>query len=127
MLHWAGDTRAPAGRYIDWNNRTEVTLEQLKSYRIGDPWLSAGLLKAGDPIYLVKWESDQAEPTLLHIQSIADVELFGINGTNYGAMVLHEETWAGRFGFTPGRLNKGVLASAVPLLRKLSEAPELLR
>lgn len=51
---------------------------------VGDPWLSAGLLKDGDPIYLVKWESDWAQPRLLHIQSIADVELFGINDRNYG-------------------------------------------
>lgn len=50
------------------------------------------MLKDGDPIYLVKWESDWAQPQLLHIQSIADVELFGINGRNYGHFVLN--SWA---------------------------------
>ena len=90
-LHWAGDTRALAGRYVDWNNQVEFTLDDFQYLAsigfIGDPWLSAGLLKDGDPIYLVKWESDWAQPQLLHIQSIADVELFGVNGNNYGAFV----------------------------------------
>src|SRR5262245_53623475 len=83
QLHWGGDTRALAGQYVNWGSRTEVSLDQLKTLPVGDPWLSAGLLKMGDPIYLVKWESSESAPTLLHIQSIADVELFGINGSNY--------------------------------------------
>jgi hypothetical protein len=111
-LHWAGDTRALAGRDVQWGNRTEVTLDELKAMPRGDPWLSAGLLKLSDPIYFVKWESDWAEPQLLHIQSIADVELFGINGSNYGQLVLDEAPWKQRFGIAPGGLNKGVLAPA---------------
>ena len=31
VLHWGGDTRALAGRYINWNNRVEVGLEQLRA------------------------------------------------------------------------------------------------
>lgn len=58
VLHWSGDTRALAGRFVNWNDRREVSLTELVAYPIGDPWLSAGLLKKGDPIYLVKWESD---------------------------------------------------------------------
>ena len=74
-LHWGGDTRALAGKAINWADRRQVSLAQLQTFRIGDPWLSAGLLKMGDPIYLVKWETSEASPTLLHIQSIRDVEL----------------------------------------------------
>src|SRR5687768_10410109 len=50
-LHWGGDTRALAGREINWNGRVEVGLDQLRTLPIGDPWLSTGLLKDGDPIY----------------------------------------------------------------------------
>ena len=59
VLHWAGDTRALADKYVRWGreSRVEVTLEQLRRLTRGDPWLSAGLLKDGDPIYLVKWET----------------------------------------------------------------------
>jgi hypothetical protein len=112
VLHWAGDTRALAGKTVDWGSRREVTLDQLKGMQRGDPWLSAGLLKIGDPIYFVKWESDWAAPQLLHIQSIADVELFGINSANYGALVLDESVWQQQFKLAPGGLTKGVLAGA---------------
>lgn len=113
-LHWGGDTRALADKAINWADRREVSLAQLQGFRIGDPWLSAGLLKMGDPIYLVKWETDQTSPTLLHIQSIRDVELFGINATNYGAFVLDQATWEARFRMTAPSLARGTLASAVP-------------
>src|SRR4051812_271527 len=56
QLHWSGDTRALTGRAVNWGSRAEVTLDQLKTLPVGDPWLSTGLLKLGDPIYLVKWE-----------------------------------------------------------------------
>src|SRR4051794_12331147 len=59
QLHWGGDSRALAGHTISWNSRTEVTLEQLKALPLGDPWLSASLLKMGDPIYLAKWETSE--------------------------------------------------------------------
>ena len=49
VLHWGGDTRALAGRHIAWSNRVEVSLEQLRTLPVGDPWLTAGLLKDGDP------------------------------------------------------------------------------
>ena len=103
VLHWGGDTRALAGRYTNWNNRVEVSLEQLRTLQRGDPWLSAGLLKDGDPIYLVKWETEWAEPRLFHIQSIRDVELFGIDTGNYGAFVLERPAWSARFGFSVSR------------------------
>ncbi len=113
VLHWGGDTRALAGKHIAWSNRVEVSLDQLRTLPVGDPWLSAGLLKDGDPIYLVKWETDWAEPQLLHIQSISDVELFGINGSNYGNFVIDRPAWEQRFGISAAGLQRGVLASAV--------------
>ncbi len=112
ILHWGGDTRALSGKHITWNNRVEVKLNQLRRLPIGDPWLSAGLLKDGDPIYLVKWESNWLQPRLLHIQSIADVELFGINDSNYGNFVLDRDIWEQRFGIPATGLRQGVLVSA---------------
>ena len=112
VLHWGGDTRALAGRYINWNNRVELSLEQLRAFQRGDPWLSAGLLKDGDPIYLVKWETEWSAPRLLHIQSIRDVELFGIDAGNYGAFVLERPVWSARFGFSVTGLQLATLAAA---------------
>jgi uncharacterized protein YjbI with pentapeptide repeats len=114
-LHWGGDTRALAEKGINWSNRVEMTLDQLRALPRQDPWLSAGLLKLGDPIFLVKWEANEAIPTLLHIQSIADVELFGINGTNYGAMVLDQATWEQRYGMQASSLARGELPAAGPV------------
>ena len=113
VLHWGGDTRALAGKHVNWNDRTEVTLAQLRGLAVGDPWLSAGLLKDGDPIYLVKWESNWERPRLLHIQSIADVELFGIDGSNYGRFVLDRATWEARYGMSAASLQRSVLPAAV--------------
>ena len=117
VLHWGGDTRALAGKHIAWSNRIEVCLESIRALPVGDPWLSAGLLKDGDPIYLVKWETNWQQPKLLHIQDIKDVELFGINGSNYGNFVLDKATWESRFGISAAGLERGVLERAVPAPR----------
>ncbi len=112
VLHWGGDTRALAGRRIAWSNRIEVSVDQrcsLPASDLGDPWLSAGLLKQGDPIYLVKWETGWAQPRLLHILSIRDVEVFGINERNYGNFVLDVATWEARYGMSVAGLQRGVL------------------
>jgi hypothetical protein len=114
ILHWGGDTRGLVGRNINWSDRREVTLDQLRAFRRGDPWLSAGLLKIGDPIYQVKWETNQDRPTLLHIQSIADVEIFGIDASNYGRFVLDQVAWEQRYGMSVASLTRGVLQPAVP-------------
>src|SRR3954449_2792246 len=112
VLHWGGDTRALAGQIIDWSNICSVDLNELRAMQRGDPWLSSGLPKIGEPIYLSKWEDSDAAPTLLHIQSIADVELFGINERNYGNFVLDRPVWEQRYGFRVGDLQVGPLASA---------------
>jgi hypothetical protein len=112
ILHWGGDTRALAGRTINWGSQCAVGLAELMRTPRGDPWLSAGLPKVGEPIFLAKWEDTDPAPTLLHIQSIADVELFGINEGNYGNFVLDQPAWEQRFGFQADALQVGPLASA---------------
>jgi hypothetical protein len=61
-LPWARDTRALADRSVTWGRRVEVGLDHLQALLRGDPWLSAGLLKDGAPIDLVKWEPDWLQP-----------------------------------------------------------------
>jgi hypothetical protein len=113
-LHWAGDTRALNGRTINWAQQCTVDAAGLRRLPIGDPWLSAGLLKQGDDIYLVKWEQSEASPSLLHIQSITDVELFGINGNNYGRMVFDTPAWQTRYSMRADTLSRGELPPAIP-------------
>lgn len=113
VLHWAGDTRALAGLPVRWDTRRDLTAAELEALPRGDPWLSAGLLKDGDPISLVKWETDQERPALLHIRSLADVELFGIDAGNYGRLVLTPEEWEQRHGLAVRDLPRGELAPAV--------------
>ena len=112
-LHWAGDTRALQGHIVEWGTRRTVTVFQLKSFTIGDPWLSTGLVKVGDPIYLPKWETDQSSPELLHIQNISDVELFGITSNNYGKMIFDQRTWESQTGMMLNNLTRSSLPSAV--------------
>ena len=113
-LHWAGDTRALAGRAVNWSSRCNVSVAELQQLQLGDPWLSAGLVKINDPIFLAKWETEEAAPALLHIQSIRDVELFGINGGNYGRFVMERAEWEQRFGFNVDSLRRGELATVAP-------------
>ena len=66
-LHWVGDTRALTGKSVLWNKEETwrySTLWRWGFLWLGDPWLSAGLLKDGDPIYLVKWENHWERPKL---------------------------------------------------------------
>jgi hypothetical protein len=112
VLHWGGDTRALGGHYIDWDTRTELSIPTLTVQQRGDPWLTMGLLKIGDPIYLVKWETEEPAPTLWHIQCIRDVELFGINEKNYGNFVLDKLSWERRYGMTADGLAQKKLATS---------------
>src|SRR6266511_4018936 len=114
LLHWVGDTRALQAHFVDWGTQSEVSLDQLRSLKRGDPWLSAGLLKAGEPIYLVKWETTATAPTLLHIQSIADVELYGINGNNYSSLVIEQSAWEAQYSMKVDTLQRGELPPAAP-------------
>ena len=108
-LHWVGDTRALAERQVNWGQRSEVTLSELEDLRRGDPWLSAGLLKDGALLYLVQWPSEAAVPRLLHIQSVADLELFGVSWRNYGALVYEPAAWEREFGLAVASLDRAAL------------------
>lgn len=112
QLHWLGDTRALEGKSVRWDQRQIWSYSQLVRTPLGDPYLSAGLLKHGDPIYLVKWEHDWEYPKLLHIPSIRDVEIFGINGSNYGRFVMDAASWETRYGFTVSNLEHGGIQPA---------------
>lgn len=113
VFHWAGDTRALSGRTVRWDTRLDVSITALRTMPRGDPWLSSGLVKEGDTISLAKWETDQDAPSLLHILQIADVEAFGIDGTNYGRMVVDGRAWEEQTGFHTADLSRGTLAAAV--------------
>jgi hypothetical protein len=113
QLHWSGDTRALSGRTVDWSSRREVNLDGLKALPRAQPWLSAGLLQDGEAIDLLKWETDQPAPRRLHIQSIADLELFGIDQTNYGQFVLAKTAWEVRYGMRADQLERTALPRAV--------------
>ena len=115
QLHWVGDTRALSQYPVFWNQQRTWSYWVFRRWGflwMGDPYLSAGLLKDGDPIYLVKWEQHWAEPILYHIQSIKDVELFGINARNYGKFVLDKAAWEAKYGFDASTLQRVALRPA---------------
>jgi hypothetical protein len=113
LLHWAGDTRVLADHFVDWTSQAGVSPAQLRDLPRGDPWLSAGLLKDGDAIYLVKWETEEPQPALLHIQSIQDLELFGVDEDNYEQLVLDRQAWEDEFGVSVDDLARGELDPVV--------------
>ena len=112
-LRWVGDTRALAGMELRWDRQCTMNTGLLQRVQVGDPLLSLGLVKIGDPIYLAKWETTDALPRLLQIQSLADVAVFGINGDNYGRFVLDRGPWEQRYGFNADVLARGALPAVV--------------
>jgi hypothetical protein len=113
-LHWVGDTSALLGKAVRWEDRRSLSLEELRAARIGEPWLTAGLVKDGDAIYLAKWEAGWSAPKLLRVGSLEDVRLFGINGETYGRTVMDRETWGFLYGHRIASLLKGELEAATP-------------
>ena len=115
--HWVGDSRALAGKPVLWGTRHWVTgtevYDAAHKGTIGDPYLSAPLLMRAGDMYLPKWEQDQAQPTLLHIKSIDDVRVFGVNGANYGRLIKQAPDWEAQTGLRVAALPAGVLAPAV--------------
>ena len=112
-IRWVGDTRALAGMEVRWDRQCTMDAGLLQSVQVGDPLLSLGLVKIGDPIYLAKWETTDALPRLLQIQSLADVAVFGINGDNYGRFVLDRGPWEQRYGLNADVLARGALPAVV--------------
>ena len=62
-VHLASDPQALAGIDVDWLARRNVTLDELRQYRRGEPILSLALVKIGDAIYLPQAPiDDSADP-----------------------------------------------------------------
>jgi len=122
-LRWAGDTRALANQTVRWDQTCTMTVDFLMQARRGTPLLSAGLVKIGDPIFLAKWETNQRTPTLLHIQSLADVDAFGITADNYSRFVIDRTQWERQYGFNVDTLTHAELASVLPPGATLAVAP----
>jgi hypothetical protein len=112
-LHWVGDPQALQGRLVDWDSRVEVVPEQLAALPLGEPWLSAGMVELERAVYVPTAQGAAPEPVLLRVQSIADLQLFGVNAQNYGALVLTPLQWEQRYPFRLDRLTRGNLPVAV--------------
>ena len=123
-LRWAGDTRALAAATVRWDRQCTIDATLLQSVDIGEPLLSLGLVKIGEPIYLAKWETSEPTPRLLHVQSLADVAVFGINADNYGRFVLDRGSWEQRFGFSTDALPRDSLAAAIPRDAQIATAAQ---
>ena len=65
----------------------EASSYLVQDFKIGDPILSLGLVKIGDPIYLPKWETADPAPTLLQVQSLADIAVFEKDSPAGGGIV----------------------------------------
>jgi hypothetical protein len=117
--HWVGDSQALQGKSILWSERHVVDLSEIYDANAkgtaGDPYLSTSLIMWQGKLWLPKWEQGQAMPTLLHIPSIEDVQLFGINGGNYGRLVKQPADWEREFGrgLRVSDLAQGALPPAV--------------
>ena len=115
--HWAGDSRALQGKNVLWSTVHYISAAELQDANnrgtIGDPYLSLPLLLRSGDVFLPKWEQDQARPTLLHIRSIADVQVFGVNGSNYGRLVKSTSDWERETGLRAADLPTGALEPAV--------------
>jgi hypothetical protein len=71
------------------------------------------LLKLGDPTFLNKWETSYVLPTLAQVRTARVVERFGVDASNWGAL-LHDATLSGRrFGLSRSRLVHTTLQLAV--------------
>jgi hypothetical protein len=108
-----GDPQALQGRRVDWGSRVEVVPEQLAALPLGEPWLSAGMVELERAVYVPTAQGSAPEPVLLRVQSIADLQLFGVNAQNYGAVVLAPLQWEQRYPFRLDRLSRGNLPHAV--------------
>ena len=108
-LHWVGDPRALEGRPVEWGSRVEVVPEQLAGLPLGEPWLSAGMVELERAIYVPTAVGSAPEPVLLRVQSLADLQLFGVSAQNHGSVVLTPLQWEQRHPFRLDRLTRGNL------------------
>jgi uncharacterized protein YegL len=109
VLHWGGDTRALAGHAIDWTQRREMSLAELRGLPQGEAWLSNGLVQVGGDLYLVKWETNEPTARLLQVRTLADLAAYGINVDRMQLYMIAPDELERRLGMPPGSLARGVL------------------
>lgn len=114
-LRWVGDTRALAGMMVDWSRLETRNLDQLRQLPRRAPLLSAGLVALGSDIFVARWDTWQVAPSLLRVQSPADLALMGIDRTNYGAQVRERGQWEREMGIGVDSLERAELAPFAPL------------
>jgi hypothetical protein len=61
----------------------------------------------------VKWETGWPQPKLLHIQTMADLELCGITADNYGKFVLDKAQWEEKYGISAETLERAEMPPMV--------------
>ena len=81
--------------------------------------LGASFVKIGERVYLAHWPNNRDVPTLLHVKSPEDLQVFGITDTNYGEFVLDQAAWESRYGLKTDALARGDLPSVIPTLEDL--------
>jgi hypothetical protein len=104
VAHLASGPAALAGKAVDWSVVTDASVTALRALPQGAPYLSADLVKVGDSIYIPQLHTDGTAPTLLRVQSLDDLALFGVTDANYGQLVLDAGTWQQRYGVDPALL-----------------------
>lgn len=120
VLHWGGDTRALAGRRINWDSRTVAAPAQLAALPIGSPWLSLALVRVDGVVYQPKWETDQAAPQLVGLPPPEDAPRFGLSPGAAETLALDAADWEQRF-----RLPLPPRAAATPAHTPSLVAPRL--
>ena len=94
-LHWASDTRVLVGRYVRWQAVREVTPEALQALPRGEAWLPSpvAFVRAGDRLYLVRWDAGLRWPALLRVPSVEALRFFGITPEAVAARSIDRESW----------------------------------
>jgi hypothetical protein len=107
VLHWPGDTRALAGRYVRWDRVRELSAEQLERLPRGEPWLPSPVAfvrasspgqrgaaaGAGGAIYLVRWHTGMRWPALLRLPPLESLAPFGITPDLVSRLSIDDDTW----------------------------------
>jgi hypothetical protein len=104
VAHLVAGPATLAGKPVDPAEAQDASVAGLQALPQGAPFLTADLVKIGDSIYVPQYAAVGAAPTLLRLQSPADLALLGINASNYGQLVLDPATWQQRYGIDPTQL-----------------------
>jgi hypothetical protein len=112
-LHWASDTRVLVGRYVRWQAVREVTPETLEALPRGEAWLPSpvAFVRAGDQLYLVRWDAGLRWPALLRVPSVETLRFLGITPEAVAARSIDRQSWER----LQGLLLEDVAADLTPL------------